>query len=136
MLMKIAVLIFIIFTIKGFMNLFKGNESWNKSMQPWKDMIDKSGLGVTFATVLILTIVFDIYYILLYYNIGKVNELMMWLSASQIIFCIVNSFKTINIISQIAEGKNPKRTNWLIRFGTVVFNTFYISLAIMYMYLV
>lgn len=136
MLMKIAVLVFIMFTVKGFMNLFKGNESWDKSMKQWKDMVETSGIGVAFATMFIITSIFSIYFILLYYNIGKVNELMMWLSASQIVFCLISSFKAINIVSQIAEGRNPKRTNLFLRFGTVVFDTFYISLAIMYMYLV
>lgn len=136
MLMKIAVLIFIMFTIKGLTNLFKPNESWDKSVQQYRDMIDKNGFGVTFATMFIVSVIFSIYFISLYYNIGKVNELLMWLSASQIVFCLISSFKAINIVTQIAEGKNPKRTNLFLRFGTVVFDTFYISLAIMYMYLV
>lgn len=136
MLMKIAVLVFIMFTVKGFINLFKCNESWDKSMQQYRDMIDKNGFMVTFITMVIISVIFSTFFILLYYNIGKVNELLMWLSASQIVFCLISSFKAINTISQIAEGKNPKRTNLLLRFGTVAFDTFYISLAIMYMYLV
>lgn len=136
MLMKVAVLVFIIFTIMGYKNMFNPQKAFNKSVQTWKDTINKSGFTATFISALIITIIFGIYFTLLYYNIGKVNELLAWLSAIQMVSMLYNSFKMLNMVSEIRDNKEPKCTSRLYAIPMTLFDTFYISLAIMYMYLV
>jgi hypothetical protein len=79
---------------------------------------------------------FGIYFTLLYYNIGKVNELLAWLSAIQMVSMLYNSFKMLNMVSEIGDNKEPKCTSRWYAIPMTLFDTFYISLAIMYMYLV
>ena len=136
MLMKVAVLVFIIFTIMGYKNMFNPKKSFYKSVRTWRDAINKSGFTVTFISALIITIMFGIYFTLLYYNIGKVNELLAWLSAIQMVSMLYNSFKMLNMVSEIGDNKEPKCTSRWYAIPMTLFDTFYISLAIMYMYLV
>lgn len=136
MLMKIAVLVFIIFTIMGYKNMFNPRKLHDKNVKSYKETIAKNGFTTTFVSTLIITIIFGIYFTLLYYNIGKINELLAWLSAVQMVSMIYNSFRMVGIISEIGDGKEPKPTSRLYSIPVTVFDTFYISLAIMYMYLV
>ena len=136
MLMKIFILFYILICIKGSKKLFDYENYKVLFKADILDGFEKNNPDKMLTAYFWSGIFCSIVYIIFYINVGKINPLMSWLSAMQIIYCISNSYSAVKLVFDIKDGIKEKYSNFISKCFESVFDVVYIGLAIYFMYLV
>ena len=134
MIIKIMLILFTIITFYNIKNLLKnqGNEHViNEYKKSVKDTNKKNtNTGFSFAYIIITLI-----YIMFFIKIGKINDILMWFSALQIILLLKYTFSKFDTLIKLSEGNYDKIkfTKFWYKSLRIIFNLIYIVTIFYYM---
>lgn len=136
MLMKIFILFYILMCIMGVKRVFCSKDYnsnlKNSILKSFETSTPEKSLVSYFWSAIFTSTI----YIIAYINIGKINVVMSWLSAIQIMTSIYSSYGVVRLVCDLKDGLKERYLSLLLLYFGSVFDVVYIGLAIYFMYLV
>lgn len=133
MLFKVVVIIFTLIVISEIKGLFK-KQNVKDFIGQYNDLVKRIGVTRTNRTYIFTALGINAYLIVFYIVVGGMNELLMWVSALQIILALKNTYSMLSMTVNMEKGDFDK-----VKLSTIyyrVFNTFvdisYIGLIVYY----
>ena len=134
MFIKIGLLIFGIMTLKGVMGLKELNKSSAENDLKLKEGMDTNGKESVYTAWLISALIVITFYLILFFNIGRMNEIMGWLSTIQIILVLKGFLNATIRLNNVYQGIPNKDYKIMRRIFIKIFDLGYISLAAYFLY--
>jgi len=133
MLIKIMLILFIIVVFYNIKNLFENQDK--KFINSYKEFVKNGSKGIANATYLIIYIIITLIYIIFFIKIGKINDILMWFSAFQIILLLKTLFSNFDMLTKLSEGNYDKIkfSKFWYKLLRVIFNLIYIVTIFYYM---